>query len=341
MRPEMLGTPLDVHFQTIQSAGGSIFPNAPITGMQADDFKHEMVEVNDTTSFDANISAWGSAFGVQAGMGNTSDYRFASYRAYDVHFVSVVDDRFPHAMAPPGAYWYPARIYWGHSYEVVCSGNSHTFTTNVAAKFKILEGGINSLDGQSGINCKLTGRGLQPKKSGAIFAGTDQQVRASYDEIGAPPAPVFVEYRLIPGITPPAPGAIPWLTPYTVEVQYKSVFINYQTNMFRVHYGAQGFCKINGQQQAGTIAQAINGDEGTTGTQLSSNYSATFTAAPGDRISCGLQGSFSGMAKSGPIPTAGMPDFTLANPGTYTGSFPGTNADTQYTVNYTVIVRPQ
>src|ERR1700723_2639490 len=56
MRPEMLGTPLDAHFQTIQSGGTTIFPGAPITGIPADDFKHEKVEIHDTTSFDANVS---------------------------------------------------------------------------------------------------------------------------------------------------------------------------------------------------------------------------------------------------------------------------------------------
>ena len=337
----MLGTPLDAHFQTIQSGGTTIFPGAPITGLQADDFKHEKIEIHDTTTFDANVSAWGGAFGMRAGMGSSSESRFASYRAYDVHFVSVVDDRYPHSSPPPYAVWYPARIYWGHSYEVVCSGNAYTTSANLEAKIKIFSGNFSASDGQDGINCKLTGRGLQPKKRGAIFAASDGEVRASYDDFGAPPSPVFVEYRLIPGISPPPPGTINWLSQLSVEVRYDSIHIDSQSNLLSVAYHAQGFCKLDGQNVPGSLMPAVNGDSGKGGTNLSTSWAASFQASPGQKISCGLQGNFHGAWHSGSMPTASMADFAITAAGTFPGSFHGSNGDTQYTVNYTVSVRSQ
>jgi hypothetical protein len=341
MRPELLGTPLDAHFQTIPGGGGSIFPGAPITGWQFDDFHHGKVEIDDSTSFDASISAWAAVVGVQAGLGTSNDYRFASYRAWDVHFMSAVDDRYGHPSAPPGAVWYPARIYWGHAYEQVCFGASRSFTSSVAAKFKIFEGDVKSFAGANNLQCQLNGRGLAPTQPGAIFSGSDQEVRHNYTD-GGPVAAIFVDYRLIPGVSPPAPGTIGWLTPLSVEVRFNAIHIDFQTNAWRVSYNAQGFCKLDGQDVPGTMQPAITGDEGTTGDSLSTAWAATLQASPGQRLSCGLMGSFRGTWKSGSLPTGTMqPDLAISGPGTFSGTFPGSNGDSRYTVSYTVTVRQQ
>jgi hypothetical protein len=338
MRPEMLGTPLDAHFQTVQSGGTSIFPGAPITGWQADDFHHGKLEVDDSMSFDANLSAWTTLVGIKAGMGTANDYRFASYRAWDVHFISAVDDRYPHAAPPPGAVWYPARIYWGHSYEQVCFGDAHTFTSSVAAKFKVLDGDVDNFARSNDLQCQLSGRGLTPTKPGAIFAGSDQDVRRYYTDSG-PIAPVFVEYRLIPGIAPPPAGMINWLAPYTVTVRFNAIRVGYQVNWFRASWNAQGFCLVNGQP-VGPPTPAVNGDKVTDGTQLSVNWVAPLSVAPGDKIACGLQGTFSGMARAGQIARGVMQDTVIRGPGSFSGAFDGSNADTRYTVQYTVSVSP-
>ena len=284
---------------------GFNLPGAPVNGWQFDEFHHGKVEIDDSTTFDASISAWAAVIGAKAGLGTSNDYRFASYRAWDVHFISAVDDRFAHASAPPGAVWYPARIYWGHSYEQVCHGDAHTFTSSVAAKFKIFEGDVASFAGSNNLSCDLNGRGLTPVRPGAIFAGSDQQARTLYTD-GGPVAPVFVEYHLIPGLAPPPPGTISWLTPFSVEVHYSSIHIDFQTNVWRVNYNAEGFCKLDGQDLPGSIGQALRGDEGTTGNTFSTDWASTFQASPGQRLSCGLRGNFRGTWKSGPMPTGAM-----------------------------------
>jgi hypothetical protein len=361
MVPAMLGTPLDSHFQPLQSAGSTLFPGAPVTTMRVDDFEHDYSRISDTSNLDANLSAWGGVLGIRGGMGTSSAYRFAVYRAYDVQSVTSVDDRYPHRQPPPGAVWYPVRIYWGHSYEVTCYGDARRFTTSLAAKLMLAKGGVSAMNGHDGVQCRLTGRGLEPKKAGAIFAGSPQEVRAAYDDVG-PPSPIYVEYRAIPGATPPPPGQITWLSPYAVEVRFNSVHIDLQRNFFRVQYYATGSCTVDGQQQApapaGIVAPApapgqrmpapppparpvLSGDRGKTGDTLTTTWTADLSAVRGDRVACGLQGRFQGVAKSGPIPGASMPDTPITGPGTFSGAFHGANSDTRYTVNYTVTVRAQ
>jgi hypothetical protein len=338
MMPEYLGTPLDANFQPIPGGGTTVFPGAPILGMQSDDFRHERIEIDDSVSFNANVSVWAPVISLQAGVGRATDYRFAAYRAYDVHFVSLVDDRYPHSAPPPGAVWYPARIYWGHSYEQVCYGDSRTFNASVAASFKILEGDLGSFASSNHLQCKLLGRGLTPSRPNAIYAGSPEQARRYYTDTG-PVAPVFVEYRLIPGVLPPAPSAVQWLAPYPVTVRFNAIHVAYQTNWLKARWIAQGFCLVNGQE-AGVPSMAVNGDEVTDDTQLTANWVARLMVAPGDRIACGLEGAFQGAWKSGQIARGMTPDIPITGPAALSGSFTGSNADTRYSVQYTVTVEP-
>lgn len=334
-----LGAPLDAHFQPIQGQGTTLFPDAPIVELKVDDFRHEKIEIRDMTSFDANISAWGPSIGLSAGVGTANDYRFAAYHAYDVHVVQVVDDRYPMAAPPPGAVWYAARLYWGHSYEELCFGDKNHFTTEVAAKIEFVSGGVSSIATSSGVKCKLAGRGLKAKPGG-IYAGSPAEVRASYIEDGTQSSPVFVEYRMIPGVVPPPNAAIAWVAPFHVEVRYTEVDIGYQSNWWDVNYYATGSCTLNGEPIMAT-PQVLNGGTGTTNTKITTAWIASMSATAGDKVSCGLHGHFIGTIRSGSMPDGAMsPPFEVAGPGVFPGEFHGSNSDTRYTVRYIVTVSP-
>ena len=201
----------------------------------------------------------------------------------------------------------------------------------------IAEGGVSTIDGQSGVRCRLTGRGLVAKPGGT-FAGTPEQIRQSYTESGSP-SPVWVEYRLIPGVAPPSAGAIPWVAPYHVEVRYSSIQINYQSNWANVAYYASGSCQV-GEQMFGPTP-VLNGDKGNTGNRFTSNWVASLSATPGDTLTCGMQGHFVGALRDGAMPGATMqPGMQITSPGTFTSAFNGSNGDTNYTVTATIAVTP-
>jgi hypothetical protein len=333
-----LGAPLDARFQPIQGGGTTVFPRAPVLSMPHRHFRHEKVTIEDSTSFAANISGWGAVIGAEAEMSSGIDQRFASYRAYDITSISALDDRYPASTPPPGAVWYPARIYWGHSYEVVVFGHKRSFTTKVAAQFRVLEASVETFANTNNLQVRMTGRGLSPSQPGAIYAGTPEDVRSKYTDAG-PPAPIFVEYRLIPGAVAPSGAAVEWLVPRDVEIRFDTIDMQYQINWFAAHWYAEGFCVVNGGEKMIDAGPVTTGQLVNNGTRLTLGWIATLNAFPGDVVQCGLKGRYDGIARGGAIATSVMPPVTIADGGSWAGAFYGSSEDTKYTVNYQITVR--
>ncbi|MFI5298318.1 MAG: hypothetical protein ACHREM_09490 [Polyangiales bacterium] len=343
MNDTYLGAPLDRHFQPIPGGGTTLFPGAPIQRTTSSDFRHDRSVIDDSFSFDAHVSAWGSLIGVEAGAASTSNYRFASDRAYDVHSVSSVDVRAKMLPPPPGAVWYAERIYWGHAYEAVVYGDAHAFNASVAADFKVFHGKVTEFAESRSLQSLLTGKlGAGAKKPGEIFATTPEELRPFFDEtkVADVPDPVFVEYRSIPGSALPPRTTVDFVHPYQVEVRFRTIRVAYQVNAFKAHWYAKAFCFVNGKEQHLQNPIVTNGQEVTDGTILTVGSVMQFAVSPGDAIECGLDGTFSGMSRSGVIAKGTMPRVPITAAGTFQGSFPGSSGETVYTVDYDIVVTP-
>lgn len=98
---------------------------------------------------------------------------------------------------------------------------------------------------------------------------------------------------------------------------------------------------MDGEDVTGAMP-VVSGEKVTDGVTLTSSWLAQLSVPPGGRVECGLDGSFSGMARSGVIaPGVMSPPIQITHPGQMTGSFQGSNAETGYTVDYVVTVQPQ
>jgi hypothetical protein len=202
-----LGRPFDKNFQRLQGADGAIlFQTSKQPAPTAQNLmKHELLIVEDGREFAANASAWG----VVGSLGTSSTQRYASYRAISIRDVYEIDDTTAMRQAPKGAVYYPARIYYGHLYEVVLSGSEDTFDVGVAAQLGVFSGGIDRFAKQNNLKLQAIGRGLKPTTGKAIFARTQEEIEKNYGADGQDAVPILVEWRVIPKRTV-APQKIVW-----------------------------------------------------------------------------------------------------------------------------------
>jgi hypothetical protein len=77
---------------------------------------HEYVIGDTDELIAANVGGWGV---VGADAADESQLRRASYRAMQIEYVDQLNDMSAMRSPPDAAVYYPARIYYGHSYEVV------------------------------------------------------------------------------------------------------------------------------------------------------------------------------------------------------------------------------
>lgn len=282
--------------------------------------------VADTFALDANLSAWRL---FEFGGGVASDRRFASYRAFQIEYVSVLNDRTEMVTPPPGAAFYPWKVYYGHAYEAVFSGTSRSFHVGVAAEFRTIGGDIQSFAGARQLDARVFGLGLTPTNGQAIFARTPADVRASYSTAG-PPVPIFVEYRLIPGLPAPARAGIVWATPVTVEVIYDRIDVIEDGTWGGTPWYVQAFCACNGADAHLRDDHALPpGTRVEDGRSYTMNWHTNLTVVDGDRVDCGLRGTFQDTLKSGPIALGRMSQpITIRGPGTTSGTFEASSADT-------------
>ncbi len=333
-----LGVPLDAHFRPLQGpTARTLFPATQITRYPANQVSHETVIVSDSFALDANLSAW-HLFDVGGGVAN--DRRFASYRAFQIEFVSALDDRVPMGPPPYGASFYPWKIYYGHAYEAVFSGTSHGFHAGIAAEFQAIGGDLQSFARTRSLEVRVVGVGLTPNNGQAIFARTPNDIRASYSAAG-PAVPIFAEYRLIPGTPVPPRSRIAWATPLRVEVVYDTIDVLADGTWGATPWTVDGFCAANGTEIPLTDRHVLPpGTRVEDGQSYPVGWHAFLTAVDGDLIDCGLDGRFQDTIKGGAIAHGRMPQpITLRGPGVASGTFEARNADTHYRIHYRLIVR--
>lgn len=192
-----IGRPYTAAFEPLQGKDGqSLFPSAGEPAEVAENsIKHEFTVAEDTLAVRANASAWGivSVEGAAA-----RSRRYMSYRAEQIKHVVELNDASKMRRAPPDAVFYPWRVYYGHSYEVVFSGSENELDAGVKAHLTSVSGGVETAAKQAHLEMKAFGHGLEPKDGQAIFARSDAEIRRHY-EPSREPVPILVEWRAIPG----------------------------------------------------------------------------------------------------------------------------------------------
>jgi hypothetical protein len=193
-----LGRPYTAGFQRIQGPGGaSLFPKSGEPSPTKQNLmKSEALVIEDEQMLYAQASAWG--FGGIESM-TSSGSRYAVYRAMIISDVYEIDDTTLMRKAPKDAVYYPARIYFGHVYEVVVSGSESSFDTSIAAEFGIFGGSIDDFVYRNKLSVKASGRGLKPTTGKAIFARTEFDIEQSYSASQEDAVPILVEWQVIPG----------------------------------------------------------------------------------------------------------------------------------------------
>lgn len=193
---EQLGMPLGRRFQPMAGAGASsLFPSGQVQEIPQHTVEQEVYRATTRVQLEANVSAWGLG-GLNAGGSDTE--RFASYRARIINRAFQVDDRTAMRAPPPGAFFYLAKVYYGHTFEAVFHADENTFHAGVAADLEIVNVDIQTFASQNRLRYEIRGKGLKPKTVNALLARTERDITENYTIEYE--APIFVEYRTIPGM---------------------------------------------------------------------------------------------------------------------------------------------
>jgi hypothetical protein len=334
-----LGLPLDATFQTFQgSSGTTVFPNAPVTRAPMNQMEHAVVFMDDTVGFAANARAWSF---LTADIANTASHRFATYRAYQISAVDVLDDRVDGRDPPPGALFYASKIFYGHSFEAVMWGSESGFHAGVKAEFsKSASIGISAFAERQGLDYKFTGAGLLPRASNAIFAFTREEVTSAYSADG-PAVPIFVEYRVLPHVDV-VRDHLAWARSFKVEVHFtKFDVIKDSALIFNPTWSVMGFCEVNGKRTLIEDRWVLPPGTKVNDSQPAypSSWNHVFAGVGArDIVTCGVEGNYSNQVGGGPIALSRLPVIPII-PGTNAeGTFEGANGSTKYRVTYTAAV---
>lgn len=192
-----LGKPYTADFVPLQGAEGrSLFPDAgpPSVSPQAY-MEHAFVFADSEEVLAANASAWNLALGY----GARTSRRFASYRAVQVGEVHEIDDTSPIRPSNLNAVYYPWKVYLGHSYEVLLEGDEAEFHSGARADLLAASAGVDDFARRHHLSFRAVGYGLRPTSNKAIFARTQDEIRAHYAAESDRAVPILVEWREIPG----------------------------------------------------------------------------------------------------------------------------------------------
>lgn len=201
MNASHLGRPYSATFEPlIGKEGKSLFPESrkPREDI-VNEFKYDVVEIENSHQFRANASAWSYSVDVAA----AASQRYTAYRAYQLTKVLELDDTSEPRPVSGKASYYVRRIYFGRMLEIVVSGDASAFTANAKAEFVVLGGSIAAFAKKYKLELKTVGRGLKAAHpTEALFATTQDSIKEAYvadpDFNGGNAAPILVEYRRIP-----------------------------------------------------------------------------------------------------------------------------------------------
>ena len=209
-----LGTPYTADFQAYRGPEGrSVFPRGKISSNDVSRYEGSVFAIDTEQSLRAHAGAWG----VQVNAGTLSSSRFAAQRVLQIDRCSWVDDRTALRNAPPAAVYYPAAICFGHRYEAVLEGSATEFSAGVKASFLLFSAGVEGFAAQHRLKLDIKADGLRRKKDCATLTFKDPAAfEACFEPAQTAPTPVWVEWRVIPGRTPP-PGKIAWKPTRTAD----------------------------------------------------------------------------------------------------------------------------
>ena len=333
-----LGIPVNDAFQPYVGGGaGSLFPQGRVARMPEARIDHEYAKMDDTLELAANAAAWGIG-SASAGFGYQE--RHSAYRAFQIEYVSVLDDRTAMRVAPPGAKFYPWKIYYGRSFEAVVHQSAEHFTAALEAEFEVATVGIDVFTQQRQLKSKYAGKGFRPKPGkGALFARTQAEIRDAYDSDTSQPVPIFVEYRQIPN-APVSRQPIAWSNtsgPVTVDVIFDRIQVIEDGTWFSTQWSLYAFCTVNQAPYNLQNPTVWSGAAVNKNNVYPIGWSTRLTVPQGALVQCGLRGTFGGGMKSGQIAEGRMVQPLAAQRGMNApGTFDGFNSDTRYKAFYHV-----
>lgn len=329
--------------------GVTVFANDAAHQHRADvnRFQHESFAVENEQSLSANASAWHVA---SAELAAATAERFATHRAFQIAYTVDLDASMMINAPPPGAVYYLTRIAFGHLYEEVVHGSETTFHAGLSAEFtRAASGSIEGWAQQHRLRFDARGLGMVPNDGRAIFARSSEEVQRAYQAVG-PDVPIFVVYRSLPAVVPPAGQAIAWRQPVHLRVIFDRLDV-YRNGSFigSANWSVSTGCTVNNPTgtEAGTPAFAgpvvddgYQGVAGPRGTRTFHPYalerSHDLAVVPGDELQCGLVGSQDGV----PIQYSGFNLTVRQPPQPISDRFAGLDPHTEYWVNYRVMPLP-
>ncbi len=327
-----LGRPHDAHFLQLQGEEGrTLFPDAgQIRRAPVNEMRHEYVLVESEETLAANFGGWG----ITASADGASSTRHASYRAMQIAYVEEIDDTSEMEDPPAGSVYYPARIYYGHSYEVVVSGIERQFHTGVKAQLLAWGGEVKAFAQSHKLTTKAVGRGLRPRNGGAIFAKTAEDIEKAYVADG-PAVPIIIEYRQLPN-TRGLDRAIAWPQPLDVEFQVAKLRVGNDGTWGDTPWELSLNCKAGDDllEIDPFVWRGVTGNGGS----YDVNKPWHLALFPGDQLHCEVNGSYSGpIAGHRELPAARMVNPVVVGastnvPGVMTGKDQAAAYDIEYTV---------
>lgn len=329
--PQHLGMPLDASFTPMIGAGAiPLFPQAgPPLVMTVNEMRHDQELV--TTIEQLNASVHYLVYNGDVGIAQTK--RYGIYRAVQLRQVYELRDNTPMSAPPPGAVYYPWRIYVGYAYTEAFEGDATTFTADIGAKFLKwgAEAGVERT--KNNLQSRVSGRGLVPRTGQAIFAHGPAEIVQNYSTDG-PPVPIVVEYRQIPN-TRTTDGAILWVQPKIVEIRFTTMNVGAAGSGFRSvsNWNMQAQCFINGaptEPPVGVLQQQVSDGGARVGVQFVRRVAANDS----DTVECITSGTYSRFTGSLPLGRGTTGRIPVATLGTVSGSIEGRDPNTAYAIGW-------
>ncbi len=293
-----LGRPLDANFAFLSGPDGeTLFPEGDVFTSPADTIYHRAVEFDNSRSFSAHASAWG----ITVGGGTGGSRRYVAYQAVQTRDVRSIEDTTQIRTAPKQAVWYLSKIHYGHSYDLVISGEANSFHVSVKASFfGLFGGGMKAFAESHSLDVRAIGRGLKPKSDDAIFARSEDEIREAYT-LSGDPVPILVEYRSIPAACIPGGEPIEWKNPLRAQIDFKEIDIYRRGDRT---WNLDARCRVNEREvrlndpivwaSKGSICDNRVSGRGPQGDgnycRFDLGWSTVIDVIPGEIIRCGVEG---------------------------------------------------
>lgn len=194
-----VGLPLDGHFERVAGEQGrTLFPDGEVRTVAIRQNESSLEIIDDASKLDANMSAAYTGFGFGGATLNDKQARFAVYRAAIIVEAKEVDEATRMRTPPAHAKWYLSRVFYGHQYEMIFTGNDKTIGANFAANLTDFGGGnLNKFAQDHQLKTTVIARGLEPISGQPVQVKSPEELLSAYRVTGAP-VPILVEYRTIP-----------------------------------------------------------------------------------------------------------------------------------------------